>query len=78
MTYAIQTARSGVLRGIRLDPTVAPHVVRQDLFVEPGGAVRSYTRGDYLVGMLLLRPPDGGTLRRLMDEIPRYVTVDVD
>jgi biotin carboxylase len=77
MTYAIQTARSGTLRGVKLDPAIAPHVVRQDLFVPVGGRVKPYTRGDYLVGMLLLRPP-AGMLRRLMDDIARYVSVEVD
>ena len=67
----------GIFDSLWIDESVKGNVVEQDLWVEPGAEVKTFSAANRAVGMLILRFGDEKRLQEVMKDVSRFVKVKV-
>lgn len=67
----------GVFENLWIDKSVETCVIERDLWVKPGDEVRSFTGANEAIGSLVLRFDSEDQLGDVMNNLPRYVRVNL-
>ncbi len=67
----------GIFKNLRIDKSILSCVIEEDLWVNPGDEVRSFTGANEAIGSLVLRFDSEDQLRDVMNNVPEYVRVNI-
>lgn len=74
-THNLHSSRSGTFRGIRFSPELTPCILRQSIYKQPGDRVEYFDNAAKALGILFLKFPDAGTMKRLLSDINSHICV---
>lgn len=70
--------KAGVFRKLWISPEIIHNVYEEDLWIQPGDKVGSFTGANEAVGTLLLKFESDARLQEVMADIHRYVKIEVE
>ena len=73
----LHSEKPGIFEGLETDPSLAENIVERDLWVEPGDAVGGFSAANESLGTLILRFDSEERLAEVMQNVRKYVHVNV-
>jgi len=77
-SYILHAHAAGRFVSARVHPAIEPAVFETRMFVEPGGAVQPYTRGDAALGVMMFRAPSPREAQATVARLPHLCDVTLD
>lgn len=76
-THNLHSDRSGVYQGVRFAPELERYIYRKCLYKKPGDAVEFFDNASKCLGIVFMKFPSAEEMQRYLDDISRYITVEV-
>ena len=73
----LHSEKPGIFESLETDPSLAENIVERDLWVEPGDAVGGFSAANESLGTLILRFDSEERLAEVMQNVRKYVHVNV-
>ena len=73
----LHSEKPGIFEGLETDPSIADNIVERDLWVAPGDAVGGFSAANESLGTLILRFDSEERLAEVMQNVRKYVHVNV-
>ena len=73
----VHSNRNGIYQGLQISPTIKPCVMQEDMWVEGGDKVQSFTGANQTIGTLVLKFGDQMTMQSVVADIPSWLSVVV-
>ena len=74
----LHSSKSGVFKGLKLDPQIEPMVVEKDLWVENGDTVEAFTGANKTIGTLVVNFPSMQECRSRLENLSSWLEVCVE
>ena len=76
-THNLHSERSGIYQGVRFAPELERYIYRKCLYKKPGDAVEFFDNASKCLGIVFMKFPSAEEMQRYLDDISRYITVEV-
>jgi len=74
----LHSNKSGAFAGVQIDESISDFLVEEDLWIEKGDTVGSFSAANKSIGTLIFNFDDKDRMTAFMSDIDRYVTVEIE
>lgn len=77
-TYSVHSKKPGIFERVEYDPKIRPHIVNEQMFVNPGERVQRFSQGSDMLGCLILTFENHNQMVSMMQDMDQLIQVVVN